>query len=206
MSRPGELVSVDLEYQLAIKPRDGVFELRLPQIITQRFMPGTASCRPGGARLGKPDGDPRRERRGAGNQRPEPSAERSGGLRNQPEGGRGTRHGREPEPCADRATWRRGIREHRPAGPDRSRRPGLRTALASGGRRVSGRDVVSRGVERSPLLHGDGEPGPAGRGGGAAARPAHGGRHLEFHARRSAHPGEGGAAGGAERSAPGRPF
>jgi len=36
---PGELISVDLEYQLAIKPRDGVFELRLPQIITPRFMP-----------------------------------------------------------------------------------------------------------------------------------------------------------------------
>ena len=35
----GELVSVDLEYQLAIKPRDGVFELRLPQIITPRFVP-----------------------------------------------------------------------------------------------------------------------------------------------------------------------
>lgn len=35
----GELVSVDLEYQTTVKPKDGVFELRLPQVITPRFMP-----------------------------------------------------------------------------------------------------------------------------------------------------------------------
>lgn len=35
----GELVSVDLEYQMTVKPKDGVFELRLPQVITPRFMP-----------------------------------------------------------------------------------------------------------------------------------------------------------------------
>lgn len=35
----GELVSVDLEYQMTVKPKDGVFEMRLPQVITPRFMP-----------------------------------------------------------------------------------------------------------------------------------------------------------------------
>lgn len=35
----GELVTVDLEYQMTVKPKDGVFEMRLPQVITPRFMP-----------------------------------------------------------------------------------------------------------------------------------------------------------------------
>lgn len=35
----GELVSVDLEYQITVKPKDGVFEMRIPQTITPRFMP-----------------------------------------------------------------------------------------------------------------------------------------------------------------------